>query len=54
MGVNDGKRLLLQLKSTDKILFNAVFKSKIELSYEAVVISKVGPNWVPESSLKDL
>ena len=52
--MNDGNKFLLRLKSTDKILCNAVFKSKIELSYEAVVISKVEPNGVYRSSLKDL
>ena len=54
MGVNDGTKLFLRVKGTDKILSNAGFKSKIELSYKLVVKSKVGPNWVPGSSLKDL
>ena len=54
MEVNDNTKLLLRLKSTDKIISNAGFKSKIDISCKSVVISKVGPNWVPGSSLKDL
>ena len=46
MGVNDKKKLLLRLKSTDKILSNGVFKPKIDLSYKSVVISKIGPKMV--------
>ena len=51
MEVNDCCKILLQLKSTDKILSNGVFKSKIELLYEAVVIPQVGPNWLPSWEL---
>ena len=54
MEVNNGYKVFLRLKSTDKILSNGVLKSKIGQSYEAVVISKVGSNWLPGSSLKDL
>ena len=54
MGVNDFYKILVQIKSTEKVLFNAEFKSKIELLYEAVVIPQVGPNWHSGSSLKDL
>ena len=50
--MNDGYNFLVRLKNTDKILSNAVFKSKIELSYETVVISKVVPNLLPGNSLK--
>ena len=54
MGVNNDYKMFLRLESTDTILSNGVLKSKIGKSYEAVVISKVGPNWLPGSSLKDL
>ena len=54
MGMNNDYIMFLRLKITDKILSNGVLKSKIGQFYEAVVISKVGPNWFPGSSLKDL
>ena len=54
MGVNDGYKLFSRLESTSKNLSNGVLKSKIEQSYEAVVISIVGLNWSSGNSLKDL
>ena len=54
MGVNDGYKLFLRLESTGKNLFNGVLKSKIEQSYEAVVISIVGLKSLSGSHLKDL
>ena len=54
MGVNNGNKILLQLESTSKKLSNRVLKVKIEHSYEAVVICKVGLNPPSGSHMKDL
>ena len=53
-GVNNGTKLFLQLKSTDKNLSRALLKVKIEQSYEDVVIRQVGPNWYSGSPIRDL
>ena len=53
MGMNNGNKILLQLESTGKKLSNGVLKLKIEHSYEAVVICKVGPNSPSGSLIKD-
>ena len=52
--MNNGTKLFLQLKSTDKNLSGALLKVKIEHSYEDVVVRQVGPNWYSEDSAKDL
>ncbi len=54
IGVNNGIKLFLQLKSMAKNLSKTGFKVKIEQSYEDVVMRQVGPNWYSESSPMDL
>ena len=52
--VNNGTKLFLQLKSTDKNVSKALLKLKIEQSYEGVVIRLVGPNWYSGGPITDL
>ena len=51
--VNNGNKIVLQLKSTDKKLSNNVLRFKTEHSYETVVISKVVLKSPSGSSMKD-
>ena len=53
MGVIDGNKIFLLLKSTDKKLSKLGSKLKIGHSYEAVVISKAGLNSPPRGPTKD-